>query len=199
MKNTKRLKGFTLIELIVVIAIIGILCGILVPSMMNYISGARIRSQNNNAKVVFNATQSVVQEYYFKERTMDSAKLVVEANKGNAIGTGDFVFVWNGRTRTGSIYNGGVTPIVSGVVTSTSTSTTNIISEFARSVNKIFTGSNDTMYKVYVKGYIVKGVVCGRTDTDMYIGSFPVKRETNEKNRTDTITGYSVNKFCNLP
>ena len=52
MKNTKK-KGFTLIELIVVIAIIGVLAAILVPSMIGYVGQSKLSTANSNAKLAF--------------------------------------------------------------------------------------------------------------------------------------------------
>lgn len=50
MKTTK--KGFTLIELIVVIAIIGVLAMILVPSMLGYVRKSKVSSANSAAATV---------------------------------------------------------------------------------------------------------------------------------------------------
>lgn len=58
MKNSNK-KGFTLVELVVVIAIIGVLAAILVPSMMGYVKKSRLKTANGNAKTAYNAIAEI--------------------------------------------------------------------------------------------------------------------------------------------
>ena len=57
-KTLKNKKGFTLIELIVVIAILGVLALILVPQFMGYVDDADIQTQRSNVKAIHTAAEA---------------------------------------------------------------------------------------------------------------------------------------------
>ena len=65
-KNLSKNKGFTLVELIVVLVILAILAAILVPTLLGYIDKARSEKDFATAQAVRVATQAQIDELYGK-------------------------------------------------------------------------------------------------------------------------------------
>ena len=64
MKKTNSNKGFTLVELIVVLVILAILAAILVPALLGYIDRAREKQYVLNAKAAYTAAQAELSALY---------------------------------------------------------------------------------------------------------------------------------------
>lgn len=87
LQNLKKdKKGFTLVEMIVVIVIIGILLAILVPGMFSYISKAKDKQIMVNARTAYINISTAVAELYGKNGvTADMVETVIkEATEDSA-------------------------------------------------------------------------------------------------------------------
>ena len=62
-------KGFTLVELIVVLVILAILAAILVPALLGYIDKARQKQVTTNAEAAYVASQAILSEQYGLNKT----------------------------------------------------------------------------------------------------------------------------------
>lgn len=99
MKRTAKAaskKGFTLIELVVVVAIIGVLAGLLVPTMIDAVTNSRIASAQQTAKVIRDRSA----EFFTKMDTQmhthvgEVQKVVITVDNGTWSMTGGSAADW---------------------------------------------------------------------------------------------------------
>jgi len=68
-KLSKDNKGFTLVEMIVVLVILAILAAILIPGLLGYIDDAKNKKLEIHGKAVYTAAQAVASKNYAKNQT----------------------------------------------------------------------------------------------------------------------------------
>ena len=87
MKRENRNKGFTLVEMIVVIVILGILLAILVPGLFKYIKKAKDQQAIIECRAVVTAAQALALESYGKN--IFEPEFFLNNNRSQILSTAD--------------------------------------------------------------------------------------------------------------
>jgi type II secretory pathway pseudopilin PulG len=188
--NTKKnkVKGFTIVEMIVVVAIIIVLLGVLAPSMMTYYRNSRIKAANADAKMVYNAAQTEIMHYMSKDRkTSDYAN---SSHFGVRAGAADSGKVWICYDPTsGGKYkiNGGSYAAANGTGDSAdAVAASKAAQEVITKVNRMVSGASDVCWSIYVENYIVEASVSANTGTSNCIGYYSANKQQADKYSTGT-------------
>jgi type IV pilus assembly protein PilA len=80
-KRLRNRKGFTLIELVVVIAILGILAAIAIPRLGGFTDSAKVRAAETNHKLVVNA----INVYFADNNAWPTTEAQIEAYLNSTI------------------------------------------------------------------------------------------------------------------
>ncbi len=210
----RKQKGFTLIELIIVIAIFGILMGVLVPSWGYFLERGRIRTQNNKAKAIFNAAQTIVTDLNFAERRhVNAYTSTTDADTKKAALTHLYsqvprvedtaekrvwYYYWDGNEGYRCDADG-IKLTKDNLDKSSDTDdytdeefSALMIDEWDEKIGayiKKIVDEQDMVYKFYVKDYKVMSVVSSRFESDRYLGAYPISLDkVDELDRTNAIS-----------
>ncbi len=165
-KSSLKLKGFTLTEMIVVIAIIGILAAILAPTMSAYYWKSRAKSANADAKMVYNAAQTAAQKFIARDRT--AAATERSGLSGTAVisynGNGTFTYNLSGNAADF------ITPV--SVAGTHAVGAETAASEIVTAVNRTVSNAEQRCWTVEIKNYIVVGSISAETLSTTHVGYY---------------------------
>ena len=184
-KNKRTVKGFTIVEMVVVVAIIIILLGVLAPSMMAYYRSSRLKSANADAKMVYNAAQTEVMHYMNKDRVSTDksgfANNVWIAYQPNVGGKFSDLPAVNAASLKST------TDASGGAIASACNQT-------IASVNHTVAGASDVCWAVYVNNYIVKSSVSAANTSTNYVGFY----SANKQQATETSSSAYRNCYLQV-
>lgn len=175
-------KGFTFIELIIVIAIFGILLAVITPAWMSYLHRSKFRTQNQKSKAVFNAAQVVLTDLEFTERKYRALLsdpnqrdnmpnyIYTPINNVDGATSEEWFFYWDGVNGYQCQADG--SPIDTSDFSDRRLELFNEWNE--RIANSIYRIASDEMvYKIWVRDYQVQSVACAESERSRFIGAHP--------------------------
>ena len=102
----KKIRGFTIIELIVVMAILAALAAILVPLLFAYVSNARISKLNTNARHVYGSVLYAATDYQAGNINIDLKPSSIYVGGADCIGHSNNGDVCDLKNYFGDDFNG---------------------------------------------------------------------------------------------
>lgn len=190
-KNS-TVKGFTLLEMMIVLGIIAVLTAVVVPISRGYYVSSRQKTENANAKVVFNSLQTICQEYEFAERGEDGSIFYGDTKTGTIallVEDGQLKHVYlndtlddvgntENRTLTNAKLSEGAAATKATVTLMEALDFPVDSSRFLQRVNRIYSSAEVTSYFAYIENYSVKAVFAADHSSgseSYYIGAYPIR------------------------
>ncbi|MDR0946206.1 MAG: prepilin-type N-terminal cleavage/methylation domain-containing protein [Ruminococcus sp.] len=177
MKN--KLKGFTLIEMVVVIAILAILAVIIIPSLTTYVYEARVSKANANAKEIYNIALNFMTKVQTGGHTIEAdEEIETEDVESSALQLSDKIYSGEIGNKTDSM------PSIAEIGDISQ-------EEFSAAIAYYGGVSSDTTRGWYKVSFYTNGTPAeawwSTSDTDKVVGSWPNQRDTEINRRGQTI------------